>query len=218
MKNNYSLFFIRHGRLILPYKNHSETPFGVLADLALRKIDPPLDKKFTNSLIKEIISTVPFKKIKRIYTSPSKRCQETADIIYSFINQRFNKRVSIKKLSSLKEVFFDLNKFYSPEEKKNININEINNRVLSAMINNINGCESFNKAYQRVDNIFRKVKNSEVILFITHDFLMRVIEVYIKKGGRGELFVAYSDLKNTHRNLYLHGLATNQSLSTFLHF
>ena len=49
------LFFIRHSKLLLPYKNHSEMPFKVLADLASEKLNPSVDEQFTLSKFNEFL-------------------------------------------------------------------------------------------------------------------------------------------------------------------
>jgi broad specificity phosphatase PhoE len=111
MFRNFSLFFIRHGKLLLPYKDHSEMPFTALANLASGKIDPPIDKSFIKSLITQISSVIPFKNLKKIYTSPSRRCLETAMVVRDFINQKFHRKPKVIINQELKEIRFDLKKF-----------------------------------------------------------------------------------------------------------
>lgn len=211
MEDNYSLFFVRHGKLSLPYKNHEEMPFDILADLAFCKINPPVDKQATNLLIQEVKNIIPFEKIDTIYTSPSRRCQKTAQLTVNFIKKNFDKKTKIKIIKDLKEINFDLYKICSSQKK--VNINDINNKVLSCVINNESGCESIQKVYQRVKKLFDRIKKDKIILFITHDFLLRVVEIYIKNKGRNN--ITSQMLTNTKRNFYFRGFATNQAISLF---
>lgn len=214
MNSEYSLFFIRHGKLNLSYKNHSEMPFEILADLGFKKIDPQINKKDTLPLIKEVAQIIPLKKLERIYTSPSKRCIETAKLIIEFINTK----ISIETALELREVHFDLNSLFPQKERGNINLKDINNKVLLSIAKNENGVESFIDIYKRINSFIKKIRKSELILFITHDFLMRIIETYIINQGNQKISAAYNDLKNTHRNDYIHGFATNKELSNIIYF
>ncbi len=52
-------------------------------------------------------------------------------------------------------------------------------------------------------------------VFITHDFFMRVLELYIRRSGTlGK--VHSEDLQNTQRNLYLQGFATENPPNAFI--
>lgn len=212
---NYSLFFIRHGKLKLPYKDHSEIPFKVLADLALSKFDPPMDKNFTLPLIRQL--KIPLGEIEKIYSSPSKRCLETSKLVSNFIRQKFLEKIPIIVMSELAEVRFNLEKIYPHPKRNQFDIEAINDKVFRAMANGKN-CEQVLGVYKRVEKIFSIIENNEEnkkVLFVTHDFLMRVIEIFIKHHGKVESPITYLDLKKTKRNLYLRGFATDHSLSTF---
>jgi hypothetical protein len=214
---NLSLFFIRHGKLLLPYRDHSEMPLKILADLAIEKLNPPIDKKSTKSLIIQISPVIPFKNLNKIYTSPSRRCQETTILIKNFMKQRFFKELTVIITPELKEIRFNLKKIYIPRNKECVDINTINEHVFKAMINGEH-CESVCNAYKRIKALFTKINKNEKSLFVTHDFIMRVIEIYIKDQKRRCYSITFNDLKNTKRNLYLHGFATDSSLSTIFYF
>lgn len=214
---NYSLFFIRHGKLGLPYKDHSEIPFDILADLASSKLNPPIDKKFTLSLMKQLSRKIPLEKIEQIYSSSSKRCLETAELLGDFINQKFSKTVRIVTMPELIEVHFDLDKIYPNSKYNQFDIATINDAVFKTMISGKN-CEQVLAISKRIEKIFSvvdEIQTNEGLLFVTHDFLMRVIEIFIKNHGKIESPITYFDLKNTKRNLYLDGFATNRLLSKF---
>lgn len=217
MERKTNLFFIRHGKLLLPYKNHSEMPFQVLADLASGKLNPSIDREFASSLLKEISVRVPFKDLEIIYTSPSKRCNETASLIADFISKEFRKRVQIVKISELIEITFDLNKLYFGRSKDHFDIEGINNKVFLEMIKG-DKCESTLDAYNRVGSVFKKIDKSKTCLLVTHDFFMRIIEIYIKNQGKDNPLIIYDTLRKTKRNLYLHGFSTDSSFSSFSPF
>lgn len=220
MTNNYSIYFIRHGKLLLPYKDHSQMPYGVIANLASEKLNPSIDNVFTKKLVKKNSTVLPFNKIKKIYTSPSKRCQETAKLISCFININLQKNISIKVIPTLKEIRFNLRKIYALPDKSHFDIEIINNNVFRSMLSGKN-CENFSLSYNRVKTIFKmlmKNNNNKISLIVTHDFFMRVIELYIKNQGKNNISITFDDLKNTKRNSYLSGFATNSQLSSFLPF
>jgi hypothetical protein len=215
--NSDSIFFIRHSKLLLPYKSHDEMPFGVMVDLASEKLNPSIDRKFTQPLIEEISKIIPFSQIDRIFVSPSKRCQETAILIQNFIKQNFQKDIIINFSSELQEIRFNLERIYIATFTDHVDIERINDSVFKAMISGKN-CEHTFNSYKRVERFFKALRGNEKILIITHDFFMRVVEVYIKNHGKSDLSITYDDIKNTKRNLYLHGFATNLSLSEFVPF
>lgn len=212
--NNCSIFFARHGKLLLPYKNHGEMPYGVIADLASKKLNPPIDKKFSLGLIKIMSKIIPLEKIVKIYASPSKRCQETAALIENFIKKYFNNDVAIDTMFELKEIDFDLRKIYSLPDSDNFDIKKINNKVFEAMARGKN-CELASDVYKRVDKIFSVLKekdDTKKSLLITHDFFMRIIEIYINNKGKKKVLITHNKLKNTKRNGYLSGFATDEFL------
>jgi len=219
---NHSIFFVRHGKLALKYKNHNEMPFDVMADLASGKLNPPIDEAITGRLIMELSKCVALKDLNMIYTSPSKRCQSTASLICRFIHQKFRKKIKIQITPELSEVDFDLRKIYFKKERNNLDIEKINDRVFTAMTRG-DGAEPVSYSYKRIKNFFtmmydqnKNIKGSSLV--ITHDFLMRVIEVYIKNRGKTDLILNCEDLKNTKRNLYLDGFSTDSLFTTFLPF
>lgn len=209
MTQNKKLYFIRHGKLLLPYKNHEDMPMKILADLASTKINPPIDKMFLNANINKLEEVINLNELDVIYASPSKRCQQTAEFIQNFITKNSNRNIDIEVLSELKEVKFDLNKIY--ENEKKFYFKNLNEDVFNAMISGV-GSESIKVIQKRVDKIMEKINHDITgeVLIITHDFVMRVIEIYIKNKGANKDIVC-ADLKNTHRNDYLRGFKTNSN-------
>ena len=208
-------YFVRHGKLNLPYKNHGEMPFEVLVDLASGKLSPPIDEKITRPLIERISMFVPFKRLEKIYTSPSRRCKETASLVSDYIEKKFQRRPRIIILQELKEIHFDLKKIYALPPKP-ISIEAINQSVFRAMLSG-NGAKPIKEAYSRIRKIFSTLKRegTEETMLITHDFLMRAIEIYSENGGVPKR-TTHEDLLQTQRNSYLQGFAVQLSPRKFL--
>lgn len=217
---NQSLFFIRHGKLSLPYKSHNEMPFGVIADLASRKSDPSIDRLYFFKLIKNVSEYLPLNKITKIYASPSRRCCETASLISDIAKKNGINCAAVNVLPELKEVNFDLRKICSVSDEEHFDISKINDVVFEAMANGRH-CENAAETYKRIDKIFSQIKETgseEKILFITHDFFMRVIEIYIGNKGIKKDRITFEELRRTHRNGYLSGFAADREFLELLFF
>ena len=115
-------------------------------------------------------------------------------------------------LPELKEVDFNLNLIY-PRLPDHIDIEAMNRDVFRAMLSGI-GAESIQTVCGRVESIFKFLGNGKPreIILVTHDFLMRVIEIYVRSGGPPSQ-ITYEDLLRTNRNLYLRGFATDSLFS-----
>lgn len=216
MENEHSLFFLRHGKLTLPYKDHSEMPMNVLADLASSKLNPPIDAEFALQQIPRLSAAIPFKDIGKIYNSPALRCRETAGFLSKFIFESYGRSIEPVTTEALREIKFDLSKILSQGDENTFNINSLNDSVFKAMTTDSEYCESVNSAYRRVDGFLKVSGSSEPTLFITHDFIMRVIEIYIRGKRERQSEMTYEGLKKTKRNLYLQGFATDPSFESFL--
>lgn len=205
-----TIYFIRHGKLNLPYKDHSEMPIDVLADLASQKLNPPIDTEHTGPAIQELSQQIPFEKINVIYASPSSRCQSTAKIIAEQLTQQPH----VVSLENLQEVHFDLVKLLEEAgiTKDNFELSLLNELVLKGIINSPN-CEPIQSCQQRINTFFQQILSSEHehILCVAHDFVMRVIELYIKNQGATSEYTEEAIL-NTHHNGYLKGFVTNDKL------
>lgn len=202
------LFFIRHGKLSSPYDDHAKMPFRVLADLASTKLNPSIDSNYIKKSIKNIEINIPLDKIEVIYASPSKRCQETAKLIKNCIAKN-NKNIPIIASLELKEVEFNLNKIY--KDKKEFRFNNLNKKVLESMATGT-GTESLEKMQKRINKFIDKTKNdNNKALAITHDFIMRVIEVCATRTPDKKRPVTLADLKKTQRNNYLNGFSVDKN-------
>lgn len=207
MVKNKEVYFIRHGKLLLNYKNHADMPMHILADLASKKIDPPIDSLFLKKNINKLSKIIPFGKLDVIYASPSKRCRESAEFISDYINKKDNKKIPIITSLELKEVKFDLHKIYKGKNK--VVFKNLNDDVFKAMVTGV-GSESAKTAQMRINKFMNKIKKnkSKRILVISHDFVMRVIEIYAKNNG-AKGGISLVNLKDTQRNDYLNGFGIN---------
>lgn len=210
---NYDLIFLRHGKLDLPYKNHGEMPLDIICKLASETLNPAVDKTYTENLISKLFTEGLFDNIEVIYSSPSSRCQSTANLLKKYIEKSGGRNnINVVTIEEANEVSFDLKKIYSSKNIADFDISKINNEVFSAMINGEN-CEPMNDIQNRVKNIFLNIlSNKNKKLVITHDFFMRVIELYIKNQGK-PINIIYDDLLNTTHNGYLCGFATDFNLA-----
>lgn len=72
MTKEHSLFFVRHGKLSLPYQDHGEMPFEVLVDLASGRMNPSIDIAFMGKAILELTDNLPLRDIKKNQYKPLK--------------------------------------------------------------------------------------------------------------------------------------------------
>ena len=189
-------------------------PVSVIADLASRKLNPPIDREHTQALIDQLKTRIPLEQIETIYFSPSERCQATTYLIKEVLDK---KDVNIQVLEDLQEVSFDLAKLLEVNDisESEFDIGTLNRMVLQGMADGV-GVDQVEQMYQKIDQAFQIIKQSEHtnILCITHDFIMRVIELYIRtKGDISKL--EPSDLHNTQTNGYLSGFVVGDQLRGF---
>ncbi len=224
MHESNSFFFLRHSKLLLPYKEHANMPFSVLSDLGLYKLNPPIDRVYTDECLAKLVTVIPFEKINTIYSSPSLRCQDSAKAINEYTEKVLGKIIECVTLPELEEVYFNLEKLdtvidvQSAVKQKGVAV-AVNSGVFWGMMAGIHG-EPILKVQERVRELFKMIQSlpEGKYIFLTHDFLMRVIEIYIRSKGDINHVITYEELLTTRRNLYLQGFSTNSSLSTFSDF
>ncbi len=210
--------FLRHSKLNFPYDGHGRIPSGIIRDLVTHSLDPTIDKWLTEDLIEKRDKTLPFDQVEVIFCGPSNRCQATAEAIQKFIMEKYKRKADVVTFPYLNEVQFNIQKVY-PEflkEFEAINIDLLNQSVVKAMREG-NDCESLRQCYWRIDYLFevlQKYKEKKQILVITHDYIMRAIELYIKH--KHFTAVTENDMLSTQRNSYLQGFGTDFNLSAFI--
>ena len=199
-------------------------PFSMLSDLGLQKLNPPIDRDYTEQCLDRLATIIPFEKINTIYSSPSLRCQDTAEVIGVYIEKVLGKTVERITIPELEEVYFDLEKLNTvidiqfAMKQKGVAV-AVNSGVFQGMMSGTY-CEPISKVCERVGKFFKMIQDlpEGKNIFLTHDFLMRVMEIYIRNKGDMTHVITYEELLATKRNLYLQGFATNFSLSTFFDF
>jgi len=196
-------------------------PFSVLAELGNGNLNPPIDIAYTNKRVDEVLRIFLPENIHTIFASPSQRCQDTAQLIVSALNKA-QATTEVKSLPSLAEVHFDLygldRRFNVQKEMQKKGIVALNSGVFEGMVSGEH-CESMGSICRRVQEIFSTLQNTSrgIALCITHDFLMRVIELSIKRVRSCES-ITVQQLEGTQRNGYLSGFATNAALDAFVPF
>ncbi len=205
----HQIFFIRHGKVDLPYKSHAEMPFKILCELGSGQLNPSIDLIFTQNLVDNFIKELPESDCISVIASPSQRCQDTAKLLSENIENRMGKKTLVTICDALKEVHFDLKKLYPealPEEV--IDISDLNFRVLSGMISG--EVEPIDLAKARVEEAFSSINKqpSGIVICVAHDFILRVIQLAIKNNGT-------QNLLETKVNGYLQGFKTDSNFQTF---
>ncbi len=208
------MYFLRHGKLDLPYSSHDVMPFEVLADLASGQMDPPVDEKATREFVRQTFEPLGNLGVTAIYSGPSRRSRETAALIKQCLEENGGGEIATAVLSALREIDFDLRRIYKVLPSK-IDITDVNRKVFEAMVSG-EGAEVIGGAGLRVQEIFRTTGDLGTnAVLVTHDFLVRVIELYIRRAGALGA-VSCDDLLGTRRNLYLQGFATENPPSALV--
>ncbi len=211
------IIFLRHGKLLLPYKDHSEMPFSVFADLGSGILNPPIDAPEATVRLEEIQNNLNISNTRSVLTSPATRCQETSALLVTTLCNQGREIVPVVS-EHLAEVKFDLRALDSEgrieKALKEHDIVTVNNAVFSAMVSG-KDCEPVADAYYRVEQLFKSSTQELPCIFISHDFIMRVIEIYIRRHGAPYSEISFDDLVSTRRNTYLSGFATNIDLKMF---
>jgi broad specificity phosphatase PhoE len=217
MTANNKIFFVRHGKLSLPFKDHSVIPFSVLATLGRNELEPPIDMEVTKSFAESFLKLVPQDEITKIFSSPSKRCQETATMIKDLLCKTEQRNIEIITVPEIREVFFDLDGLaksfnYSSSQ----GIDGVNTLVFQGMLAG-KQAETFSDSFKRVTKFFDILKQEKVgtYIVVTHDFIMRVIEIFIKNKGQVTISIGLETLEGTKRNTYVRGFETDMENLSF---
>lgn len=208
-----NIFFIRHGQLEEPYINHLKMDFQTVTDLSTGKLDPSLNSNAKELFVKQT-DGVDFSKIKKIYfNSKSHRSEESAKVIKKILNTD----VETKGIPELAEVAFNVSELVTIGKYEVTGMQGVREELFQSQLENSNNVESIQEIKQRIDKVFSIIINSkEGSIFVTHDFFMRVIEVYIKKGKLDS--ITTSDLLDTHLNSYFSGFSTDNNFKSINFF
>lgn len=205
------IVFLRHGKLDLPYKEHSEMPLFLLTKIASGEIDPSIDTEFLNE---KLLKLEPFlKNVNTIVVSSLKRSIETSRIIKEFLEEKTNKKIDFFIEDDLKEVSFDVEKIitgldYTP------NLLQLNSLVFQAMCGLKKGAETSESVFCRVEKVLKRYNTDDkVILIITHSFLLENLEMYINNKDIKNFSGSYEELLKSPKINYLSGFTTDKDLN-----
>ncbi|MBP7992084.1 MAG: histidine phosphatase family protein [Candidatus Magasanikbacteria bacterium] len=206
-------FFKRHGKLDLPYQDHNHMPPEILQALGNKTLSPGIDRNFINNFFSDE-KIEPLLECAKIFTSPIRRCQETAVFLSEKIFQKTGKKISIIIDENLREVDFNLEKIKQKNNYSAQSIFDVNALVLEAIFLG-EQAESLPVCYERLQTFFISkifLENPSSII-ISHDFIMRIIELFFAKKSVSE--ITLSDLLTTQRNDYLCGFQVSKNGLTY---
>ncbi len=214
-----SIFFIRHGQLVPPYLDHLAMDYQTLADLSLGTLDPGINDNAPTLLVKQT-SGVDFPQVHKVYYNnsgkSSRRSLESARCIVGVLEERFGTPVQLLGLPEIREVLFDVRGLVSEEEFKQRGMAAIRTTLYQAIIHG-GATEPLAEIAARIKVLHQVVEENsqsgESALFVTHDFFMRFLEVYITRQQRLDN-VSVDDLERTGLNYYFAGFTTDDSLRT----
>lgn len=211
--------FIRHGQLKRPYQDHLTMGYDALADLALSRIDPGLDKNAGKLFIKQI-KHLDFSDVKTIYYNnsgkQSKRSLESAKVITKILRRKFHTNVKLKGLDILHELNFDLRKLLPQSKFDQSGISAVRLALFSSVVENRGkNSEPINSIEKRVIKIHSVIskyaKVNESTIFVTHAFFMRFIQAYIKRTNRFRS-LSVKDLQTAKLSPYFGGFITDSTM------
>ena len=187
-------------------------PISVLSGLGDRKLNPPIDMEYSTILVKKLISNFPEILLSKvIYTSTIPRTGETALIFQNEIEKVTGVRPPVKKFSELDEISFDLAKLF----KGGDGIAAVNSAVFRGMVSG-EDAEFYVSTFDRIKRFFDDIFSiDDTKLIIAHDFIMRIIEIFIKNKGKIPQSIDLNCLEQTKRNTYVRGFMTNSNFKDF---
>ncbi len=203
--------FIRHGKLDLPYKNHSEMPISVLTEIASGKINPSIDFDFINE---RLLKLEPYlRNIDKIVVSSSQRCVETGKTINEFLKQKAKNKINFFIESDITEVSFDVGKIISDLDYTP-NLKQLNILVFEAISGINEGAETSQSVFNRVKKVLKKYQaDDQVILIVTHSFLLETLEMYINNKHVENFNGSFKELLKSSKVGYLNGFTTDADLN-----
>lgn len=213
------LFFIRHGQLVPPYLNHLTMDFKTLADLSTSTLNPGINKN-APELFSRQTEGVDFSNVQLIYYNnsgfQSQRSLESAQLIQRLLQQKFSRNIQLVGLPELREVRFDVQRLMSYDDFKQNGMAALRSALYKEQVSGAGYSESLDeieKRIERIVSVIRQQKDGDVIS-VTHDFFMRVIEIYITRSKR-LVGATVEDLERTGLNYYFGGFETDQGIRAF---
>ncbi len=184
-------------------------PFNIIRELGIGTLNPPVDMNVLSDLYQDIEPLITTQAIKEIYASPSERCRTTALFLQAALKKEEH-MISTYQVDALKEIEFDLYQLMPAEERALKDLSKLNNAVFSGMVTG-QGAETATQAIVRFTNWFTTLPTTTGSrVFVTHDFLLRIIELYFRNGKTPSREYSVDMLTATHRNTYLRGFVIDE--------
>ena len=217
MNNSSKIYFIRHSKLDLPYASHLEMPYEILDDLATSRLDPGIAPNSRELFLAEA-GSLPLDTLAAIYYNnsgkQSRRSFASAQLIARIAKEKYGRDIPLVGNPDIKEVDFSLPDILSKAEFEKKGIPAVRTALYQAELRG-EKVESIQSLYARIARVFDLIRQhrarKESILFVSHDFFMRVIEVYINITRQAEK-VKLEDLENTTLNTYFKGFMASHFL------
>lgn len=214
MKNTkIKYIFIRHSKLDLPYKDHSEMPLSVITDLGTKKLNPGIDINFLKNKFEVLSTQLPFENVSRIVVSPSQRCIETGNSMAEMVDQKTKNHIPIFQEQYLVEVHFNVLKIIKDLNTKP-SLAELNNLIFQAMTGLREGSELIDSVLNRMNKVINKFKKSDgITLFVTHSFMLEALQMHILNKNTSNKNEQYETLLKVPRIQYASGFTTDSDLN-----
>ncbi len=212
MKNKAAVYFIRHGQLAKPYNDHLTMSYDTLADLALSKLNPGI-RSNSPSVFHRQTKNLNLADIKHIYYNnsgfQSRRSLESAKMIQAELKKMHGRSIPLRGLPELKEIKFYVKKLMPRDIYKIKGLALLREKFFQAVLNN-GAIERLNSIQKRAVKILAVAERHELlgesVLFVTHDFFMRFLELALKNPKQK---ITVPTLNKTHLNEYFGGFAVN---------
>lgn len=214
------IYFLRHSKLALSYKDHEAMPFKVLDDLSTSRLEPGIDEVTTKKLLIDLDNKNDLSQVRDIYYNSSdfqsKRSSATAKAVHDFIKDKYNIECELVKLPELHEINFSLHDLVTEEEFESQGLPLLRDRLYEAILAD-KLSENASEIYERIRVIFNKVKKvgEHDSILITHNFFMRILEAYLTKT-KDDKELLLNDILQTGINGYLRGFYVNEDLGNFI--
>ena len=217
--NTQKYFFIRHGQLVPPYLNHLTMDYDTLADLSTSTLNPDINENAVELFVRQTTG-VDFSDVQTVYYnnsgSQSRRSDESAKLIQKMFQDKYQHVISLIGLPELREVRFDVRKLLSANEFKRMGMPAVRAALYAKQVSGHGYSESLTEMERRIKQIKRIIKKQSKgdMLFVTHDFFMRAIEVFITRPQRltGATVLV---LEKTGLNYYFGGFQTDRDMHAF---
>ncbi|MBI5465918.1 MAG: histidine phosphatase family protein [Candidatus Kerfeldbacteria bacterium] len=214
-------FFIRHGQLVPPYLDHLKMDYQTLVELSTGVLDPGINQN-ASELFSRQAAEVDFSSVRHVYYNSSgissRRSLESARCIIANLRQLSGGAITLRGLPEIREVRFDVSGLLSEYEFSQRGMAAIRAALYLAAFQG-GAAEPTAEIAKRIGVLHKVVEEhaskGESVLFVTHDFFMRFLEVYITRAERLKE-VHITDLDNTSLNYYFGGFRSDGLLWTLM--